>query len=132
MLALLILIGAVAMPGWKWLIATFRPELTRWVHAFITSTYLLLIPAVAAMLYVIRLLCNLQQGQVFIRQNVVLLRSLVWCCTVAFVICVGSTVYYPLFGFIAAACGLMALLLNAVKNCFGHAVEMQDELDLTV
>lgn len=131
-LAAFLVFGAVALPGWKWFLATFRPELADRTGLFICTTYLALVPAVAALLLLCRLLSNLQHGGIFISENVVLLRCISWCCAGACFICGASAVYYLPFAVVGGAAGLMALLLNAVKNCFGHAVEMKTELDYTV
>ena len=131
-LALCIVFGAVADPLWQWFLTAFRPELAQLRHLFLVSSYLLLVPAIAALLLLLRLLRNLAGEAVFISENVVLLRSISWLCAIACGICAASALYYPVFLLFAGAFGLMALLLNAVKNCFGQAVAMQDELDLTV
>lgn len=131
-LGLCIAFGAVALPGWKWFLRAYRPGLARLAPSFILTTYITLVPAIAALLFLIRLLKNLRAGGIFIMENVRLLRCISWCCAAACLIMVVSAFYYPPFAVMAGAFGLMALLLNAVKNCFGHAVEMKDELDLTV
>lgn len=127
-----IVLGAVALPGWKWFLRGCRPELAAYEKLFILSTYLALVPAIAALLALLRLLANLRRALVFVPENVALLRALSWLCAMAFVICAASALYYLPFAAVGAAAGLMALLLNAVKNCFGRAVQMKDELDYTV
>lgn len=131
-LALCIVFGAAASPLWQWFLTSLRPELTALLRLFLISSYLLLVPAIAALLLLLRLLRNLADGTVFVPENVVLLRGISWLCAIACGICAASALYYPVFLLFAGAFGLMALLLNAVKNCFGQAVAMQDELDLTV
>ncbi len=131
-LGMCILLGAAAAPGWKWFLRTLRPELASDTAAFILSTYFVLVPAIAALLVLLRLLANLKADIIFTQENVVLLRCLSWLCAAACLVCVVSTFYHLTFFILAGAFALMALLLNAVKNCFGHAVEMKDELDLTV
>ena len=129
---LCIVFGAIALPGWKWFLGVFRPELLGLTTAFLLTTYFALGPAIAALLLLLRLLGNLRGGAIFVTENVLLLRGISWCCAAACLICLVSAFYYVPFAAFAGAFGLMALLLNAVKNCFGHAVVMKDELDLTV
>ncbi len=131
-LGMCVLLGAVAVPGWKWFAHTLRPEFADKVPAFILSTYFVLVPSIAALLVLLWLLANLKAGEIFVPQNVIYLRCLSWLCAGACLVCVVSLFYYLPFAVLAGAFALMALLLNAVKNCFGHAVEMKDELDLTV
>ncbi len=131
-LGLCILLGLVARPGWSWFLIAFRPEFADKTTAFILSTYFMLVPAIAALLLLLRLLKNLKDGQVFVAANVTLLRCLSWLCAAACLVCVVSLFYYLPFAVLAGAFALMALLLNAVKNCFGQAVAMKDELDYTV
>lgn len=131
-LGLCFCLGVGAIPGWQWFLQRFRPELTAWTTSFILTTYAALLPAVTALLLLVRLLRNLRGGHIFTAGNVQLLRGISWCCALACLVCLVSAFYYLPFALVAGACGLMGLLLNAVKNCFGHAVEMKDELDLTV
>ena len=60
------------------------------------------------------------------------MRIVSWCCVWASVIGLLSAAYYLPFAFIAVAAGFMALIVRIVKNAFQQAIEMKDELDLTV
>lgn len=79
-----------------------------------------------------RLLNNVRLGKVFIPENVRSMRIVSWCCVWASVIGLLSAAYYLPFAFIAVAAGFMALIVRIVKNAFQQAIEMKDELDLTV
>ncbi len=131
-LVLCLVFAVAAVPFWGWFLASFRPEFLGRKLLFVLTSYVVLVPALTALLLLLRLLANLQAHQVFIPQNVLVLRRISWCCAAAFVICGLSALYYIPFAVFAGAFGLMALLLNAVKNCFGQAVSMKDELDYTV
>ena len=81
-----------------------------------------------------RLLGNLRRGQVFIPENVRLLRIVSWCCVGAAIVCLLSVPwlwFLPVL-VVAAAAGFMALIVRIVKNVFQQALAMKDELDLTV
>lgn len=83
-----------------------------------------------------RLLRNLRGGQVFIAENVRLLRRVSWCCVGAALVCLASILWMWVWllsrVFFAAAAGFMALIVRIVKNVFQQAVAMKDELDLTI
>lgn len=131
-LGLCVVFGVGAVPAWRWFLRTFRPELVGLTVSFVLTTYFALAPALAALGMLLRLLGNLRAKKIFVEENVRLLCCISWCCAAACLICLVSAFYYPPFVLAAGAFGLMALLLNAVKNCFGHAVDMKNELDLTV
>lgn len=79
-----------------------------------------------------RLLRNLKRGNVFVEQNVGILRIVSYCCLAIGILCfAGGFFYRPLF-FVAAAGLFMTLIVRVVKNVFHQAIEMKDELDYTV
>ena len=78
------------------------------------------------------LLKNIRAQIVFDAQNVALLRAVSWCCVGAGIICALSCWYYLPFIAIAVAAGFMALIVRIVKNVFQQAIEMKDDLDLTI
>lgn len=79
-----------------------------------------------------KLLRNIKAEKVFSTDNVALLRIISWCCAFAAAIFLVSGVYYPPFWLAAAAGGFMMLIVRVVKNVFRQAVEMKNELDLTI
>ena len=79
-----------------------------------------------------RLLANLRQAQVFTEENVALLQRVSLCCAAAAVICVGGCFFYLPFLMAVAAAGFMALIVRIVGNVFQKALDMKDELDLTI
>lgn len=80
-----------------------------------------------------RFLCRIEQGEVFVADNVTALRRISWCCVGAAALClpVGAALYLP-FVFLAVAAGFMALIVRVLKNAFAQAVRMKNELDYTV
>ncbi len=99
---------------------------------FLTSTYTACVPATIALLGLNRLLCNIEKGDVFIEENVAIMRKLSWRCITAGVIALISTAYYMPFLIIAAAAGFVGLILRVVKNVFARAVELQEYNDYTI
>jgi len=79
-----------------------------------------------------RLLKNLKREQVFVKNNVRLLRIISWCCygvAVCFLVFSFISLLFILFSVIFAFIGLM---LRVAKNMFEEAVELKAENDLTV
>lgn len=99
---------------------------------FLISTYTLCVPATIALAGLWRLLDNIDKGEVFIENNVRILRMLSWRCIFAGGICLVSAVYYLPFIIIAAAAGFVGLLLRIVKNVFARAVEIKQDNDYTI
>ena len=99
---------------------------------FLISTYTLCVPAVIALAGLWRLLDNIEKNDVFIDNNVQILRMLSWRCIFAGVVCFISSVYYLPFLIIAAAAGFVGLLLRIVKNVFARAVEIKQDNDYTI
>ena len=85
----------------------------------------------------IRLLLNIKNGKVFIRENVTYLRRISWdCFGVAAVSFIGGLLYkdlpYTFFLFLALVAASIGLVLRVVKNVMECAVELKDENELTV
>ena len=99
---------------------------------FLISTYTLCVPAVVALYGLWQLLDNISKGDVFIENNVQIMRMLSWRCIFAGGICFASAAYYLPFMIIAVAAGFVGLLLRIVKNVFARAVEIKEESDYTI
>ena len=79
-----------------------------------------------------RLLGNLRRALVFTEQNIRLLHTVSLCCTAAALLCIAGCVFYLPYLLAAAAAGFMALIVRIVGNVFQKALDMKDELDLTI
>ena len=99
---------------------------------FLISTYTACVPATIALAGLYRLLDNISKGDVFVQQNVQIMRMLSWRCIFAGVICLFSSSYYLPFLIIAAAASFVGLLLRIVKNVFARAVEIKQDNDFTI
>ena len=79
-----------------------------------------------------RLLSNLRKALVFTRANIRLLHIVSLCCAAAALLCIGGSCFYLPYLLAAAAAGFMALIVRIVRNVFQKALDMKDELDLTI
>ena len=79
-----------------------------------------------------RLLGNLRRAQVFTVQNIRLLRAVSLCCAAAALFCVAGCFFYLPFLLAVAAASFMALIVRIVENVFQKALDMKNELDLTI
>lgn len=99
---------------------------------FCVTFYLCAVLAFTALFYLNRLLKNVKDQQLFIDENVRILRILSWCCyLVGIVLTVYSIWAYP-FIVVAAAAAFFGLILRVLKNVFAKAVEMREENDGTI
>lgn len=118
-----------------WLIDRGRVALggpaVRWV--MLGLGYLLAVLALRMLYDLYRLLVRVEQGAVFVLENVRALRRIALACALAAVICIpgGLVLYFP-FACMGIAAGFMALIVQVIKIAFAQAVQMKDELDLTV
>lgn len=99
---------------------------------FLISTYTACVPASVALWGLDKLLGNIEKGEVFIAENVNIMRVLSWRCIVAAAICLISSSYYMPFLILAAAAGFVGLILRVVKNVFAQAVEIKEYNDFTI
>lgn len=80
-----------------------------------------------------RLLSRISRGDVFVRENVTSLRriGLEVLAAAAATFVIGVTCYLPVL-VLSAAAVFMMLIIRVIRNVFGKAVDMQDELDYTI
>lgn len=85
------------------------------------------------MLYaLLRLLFNLKAGDIFVSQNVKLLKLVSLCCFIVGAITFVGGIFYMPFFFASAAGGFTGILLRVLKNVMENAVEIRAENDLTI
>lgn len=99
---------------------------------FCVTFYICAVFAFTALFFLNKLLKNVKDQQLFIDENVKILRILSWCCyLVGIVMAVYSIWAYP-FIIIAAAAAFFGLIIRVLKNVFAKAVEMREENDGTI
>lgn len=90
--------------------------------------------AFATLYNLYRFLGRVQKGAVFVRENVTALWRISWCCAGAAFLCTptGLVLRLPFVFSLGLCAGFMALIVRVIMNAFRQAVDMKDELDLTV
>lgn len=98
----------------------------------LATIYLGALPAAGALWDLNRLLHQIRGGQVFVTENVRILRRLSWYCMSAALICLLGGWVYPVFILIGATAAFIGLILRVLKNVFVQAVELKTENDYTI
>ena len=128
---LVLICGALSSPIVSWYLGVSgkAPEL----HRPIMITLLICcIPAMGALVWLHKLLSNIGNEEVFIDENVTLLRRISWCCFLAAAIALVSSRFYLVFLLISVAAAFMGLILRVVKNVIQQAVIIKAENELTI
>jgi len=99
---------------------------------FLVTIYAGSIPAAALLVIFNVFLRRIGRGIVFVRENIVSLRQISWCCFTGAFICIISAFYYLPWLAIGVAAAFMGLILRVVKNVFAKAVSLQDDAELTI
>ena len=94
--------------------------------------YLCNVPAVILLRSMWQLLQALQQGSVFVSENVMLLKRISTCCFAACLCFLFFCWKIYMLLIPALAAGFVGLVVRIVKNVFEQAIPMKDELDFTV
>ena len=96
------------------------------------TLYCAAVPALILIIALDRLLANIRKGNAFIKENVICLRIISYCCFAASVIFIyfGFLRHFALF--IVAAAAFFGLILRVVKNVFEQAIEIREENDYTI
>lgn len=107
-LFMLILAGVCIGAPWlfRLLIRLRVQDLAGKFELFLVSTYTAAVPAAAALYGLWRLLRNISEGEVFIPENVSILRLLSWCCIAAGLVCLFSALYYIAVPHRQRGCGI--------------------------
>lgn len=99
---------------------------------FKATIYLGFIPAAWLLYSLLLLLRRIEDGQVFIAENVERLRWISWCCFFGAGIALVSVFYYYPWFFVLVAAAFMGLIVRVVKNVVAQAVALKDEADYTI
>ncbi len=90
------------------------------------------IPAFIVLFQLFGFLSRITKGEVFTKKNIGCLRLVSWCCLAVGGFSLPFISIWPLLALVALAAGLVGLILRVVKNVFEQAVDMKDELELTI
>ena len=98
----------------------------------IITVYVSILPAIAALISLDRLLNNIKKNQVFIEINTLCLRIISWCCFLIGIIYSVFGYFYLMSLMISFAAVFFGIILRVLKNVFAKAVEIKNENDFTV
>jgi hypothetical protein len=129
-----LLIAAVVTAPWltRWFVNFSQAGLEGKAAYFMATIYAGAFPAAYLLYSLFVLLRRIDAGQVFVDENVELLRRISWSCFLGAVIALVSVFYYNSWLFVAVAAAFMGLIVRVLKNVFAQAVELKNESDYTV
>lgn len=118
------------------------PQIARWYDSFSQKNsiflpltiilYCTLVPGFIAIFSLDKLINNIKKDEVFIDQNVKLLRILSWCCFLAGFL-FGILGFFRLLGFLLCfAAAFFGIILRVIKNVFEKAITIREENDYTI
>ncbi len=106
--------------------------LNRLMTVFGACFYPCAVIAFVILYFLLKLLFNIKNENVFIGNNIICLKIISYCLfLIGIITFVGGFFYMP-FIFVSAAGLFTGMLLRVLKNVFGSAVELQTENDLTI
>lgn len=115
-----------------WFLYSYRTNLQVSASFLLATIYVGFIPAAILLYKLLRLLRHIEAEQVFIAENVEILRHISWSCFAGAAVSLVSALYYFSWIFVAVAAGFMGLIVRVVKNVVAQAVALQDEVDHTI
>lgn len=118
----------VVFRGW----AEHSAAMTRMVRLFKICFYPCAALGYVTLYSLIRLLFNIGNDTIFVKQNVRYLRRISWCCVAVSVVTLIAGFFYLPYLFVFVAAGFVGLLLRVVKNVMENAVELKEENELTI
>ena len=131
-LLIILILAALSAPWWLRWYTNFTNKAPELYPVLLTLIYVCSAPGVLALAAMDRLLKNIRRNQIFISQNVTLLRVLSWCCFfVSAASCVCGFWYLPIL-FITIAGGFGGIVLRVVKNVMAEATRIKRENELTI
>ncbi|MDD4699388.1 MAG: DUF2975 domain-containing protein [Oscillospiraceae bacterium] len=114
-----------------WYVTYFgRPEAL--ILVALVAFYSCFIPAVVALILLVKLLKNIQLDKIFIKDNSRFISHISVCCFIVAVICFASGFFYMPFFMVFIAAWFMGIILRVIKNVFVAANEIKDENELTI
>ena len=106
-------------------------EFSFYIITFIS--YILGIIALLTLFCMLRFIVNLENDLVFVPQNIKWLRFISYgCLSAGLLLMITTVVYHKLFLVLSLAALFMMLIVRVIKNAFEQAIEMKEELDLTI
>ena len=124
-------------------LAFAMPPLLKWYNrirplrentnlALLIAFYLCVPIALYALYNLEKLLRNILAGEVFIRDNVHMIRRVCGCCLLVSCICLPAACYYAPLIFLCVIMAFLCPVVNVVRYAFDAAVTIREENDLTI
>ena len=124
-------------------LACVLPKLLRWYNrirplsgdtnmALLIAFYLCVPIALYALYNLEKLRRNIRAGEVFIRDNVHMIRRVCGCCLLVSCICLPAACYYAPLIFLCVIMAFLCPVVNVVRYAFDAAVTIREENDLTI
>lgn len=103
------------------------------VETVILSTYYICsIPALTALLCLLKIVDNIRKDQPFKQENTRLMAIVSFCCLAVALATLWSGFYYMPLWFICAAMLFVFLIVRVVRGCFIAAIYIKEENSLTI
>lgn len=103
------------------------------VTSLMIALYISSVPGVICIISLLKLLFNIRKNEIFVKQNVLLLQILSYCCLFVGIeyiaICYSRYISMIFIGFSAIFIGI---ILRVIKNVFDKAIEIREENDYTI
>ena len=123
---------ACTMPGVLRWYNRFRPLEDHTNLALLVAFYLCVPVTLFALYNLEKLLRNIIAGDVFIRENVRIIRRVCGCCALVSIICLPAALYYLPLIFLSIVMAFLCPVVNVVRYVFDAAVTIREENDLTI
>ncbi|MFU2193935.1 DUF2975 domain-containing protein [Streptococcus pluranimalium] len=109
----------------------FQDSIRFWV--LLLLGYVLGALAISCIITLYQLITRIGNNHVFVSENVQSLRYLGWIVGAVALISLfmGLTAYLPML-LVAVSCSLLTLIIRVIRNAFGKAVALQEEVDFTI
>ena len=128
----LVLLFIPALPFLMEWYCTVQPLARRAYWAVIIAFYCCAVFVMAALWGLDRLLRNILNAQVFIRDNVRCIRLVRLCCAAVCLICIPAAFFYLPLVFFVLIMGFLCLVVGVVCQVMKAAVTIREENDLTI
>lgn len=124
-------------------LAVAMPRLLRWYNSVrilspqensaLAIAFYCCVPVVLFALWNLeRLLRNIAQENVFVSDNVRLIRRVCLCCALVGLICLPASFFYPPLIFLVIIMAFLCPVVNVVCQVLRSAIELREENDLTI
>lgn len=130
-IALAVSAGAVMPWAIEWYAAS-RDIARSGQNAIMMSYYICLVPAVTALISLLKVLGNIKRKRPFEPKNSLYLSVISVCCLAVALTCGIGGIWYPPLYFVCATMIFLFLVVRVVCSCFTAASLLQEDSDLTV